>query len=230
MSRRCVLLFSRAPRAEARAKRLREAEPLFALAHRRVARAVRSLGGTDLLVVGPPGPGQPPGARRLDQRGASFGERLANAFAAARRLGYREVVAVPGDVPGLTAAHLRAAFAALGFHPVVLGPSPDGGVYLLGTREGADRLFEGVRWCTRFVLADLLGRAVRPAVLPALADVDGAADLDRLAEDPGLDPSIRALVREIRRPSAPRPSPPDARPRLRLSRSPDLQRGPPAFA
>src|SRR5205807_1266758 len=111
--------------------------------HRRVAEAVRSLGGADLLVVGAAAPGRPPGVRRLEQRGASFGERLRNALADARGLGYREVVAVPGDVPGLSAAHLRAAFAALGRHPVVLGPSPDGGVYLLGTREGADRLFEG---------------------------------------------------------------------------------------
>ena len=230
MMRRCVLLFTRAARAEARAKGVAAAEPLFALSHRRVAQAVLALDGVDLVVVGPRVPGLPPGARRLDQRGRGFAERLGSAFGDVRALGYREVVAVPGDVPGLSAAHLEAAFAALVSHPVVLGPSPDGGVYLLGTREGPDRLFEGVRWCTPFVLADLARRAPGPALLPALADVDRAADLDRLAGDPTLDPSLRALVRQIRRPAVPRPTFPDAPPRSRPTASPGVERGPPAVA
>ncbi len=229
MPLRCVLLFSRAPRAEAQAKRVAGAEPLFDLARRRVEAAVASLDGVDLLPVGPAVPSAPSGRLRLTQRGRGLGERLANAFADARRLGYREVVVVPGDVPGLSSAHLEAAFAALESGPTVLGPSPDGGVYLIGTRQPADRLFEDVRWCTSSVLADLRARAPGAVLLPPLADVDGAVDLARLERDPTLEPSIRRLVREIRRAAIPTPSagPP---PSLRLAAPPDAQRGPPAVS
>src|SRR5260221_148927 len=168
--RRCVMLFARAPRAEARAKQLAQAEPLFALASRRVVAAARMLEEVDLLVVCPaaePGPAAgPAGALRLAQRGRGFRERLENAFADARALGYGEIVAVPGDVPGLSAAHLAAAFAALRRKPTVFGPSPDGGVYLIGARDPVDGLSAGVRWRTRHVLGDLTRRAGGGGRLP----------------------------------------------------------------
>ena len=225
------MLFARAPRAEARAKQLAQAEPLFALASHRVVAAARMLEDVDLLVVCPaaePGPGaDPSGAVRLAQRGRGFRERLENAFADARALGYGEIVAVPGDVPGLSAAHLAAAFAALGTKPTVFGPSPDGGVYLIGTREPVDRLFGGVRWRTRHVLGDLVARAGGGDLLPALADLDCERDLGRFEQD--RDPDVRAILRAIRRPVLPRGPGSRPRPRARLLASPDAQRGPPAL-
>ena len=233
--RRCVMLFARAPRAEAWAKQVAQAEPLFALACRRVAEATRAIEGADLLVVCPGGEAavrwpaaNPPGGMRLAQRGGDFRERLENAFADARALGYAEIVAVPGDVPGLSAAHLAAAFAALGQWPTVFGPSPDGGVYLIGTREPVDGLFAGVRWRTRHVLDDLVERAGGGSLLPALADLDGERDLGRFERD--RDPAVRAILRAMRRPDLPRRPGPGGRPRARLLASPDAQRGPPALA
>src|SRR5664279_4117522 len=109
---RCVLLFARAPRAEAAAKGLRGGEALFALSHGRVRDAVAALPGVQLVLV-------PPAA----QAGTSFGEKLAAAFRNAARRGYEEIVAVPGDVPELTARDLAAAFRALSVSDRVLGPS-----------------------------------------------------------------------------------------------------------
>jgi glycosyltransferase A (GT-A) superfamily protein (DUF2064 family) len=225
------MLFARAPRAEARAKQVAQAEPLFALASRRVAEAARMLGDVDLLVVCPAaesGGVSDPAEVRLVQRGRGFRERLENAFADARALGYGEIVAVPGDVPGLSAAHLAAAFAALRRKPTVFGPSPDGGVYLIGTREPVDGLFAGVRWRTRHVLRDLTERAGGGDLLPALADLDGERDLGRFEGD--RDPAVRAILRAIRRPVLPHGPGPGPRPRARLLASPDAQRGPPALA
>jgi 2-phospho-L-lactate guanylyltransferase (CobY/MobA/RfbA family) len=231
------MLFARAPRAEALAKHVAQAEPLFALALRRVSHAARMLEGVDLLVVCPAaetGAPADPGAAgrqsdeiRLAQRGGGFRERLENAFADARSLGYGEIVAVPGDVPGLSAAHLEAAFAALRQQPTVFGPSPDGGVYLIGTREPVGGLFAGVRWRTRHVLGDLVESAGGGELLPALADVDGERDLGRFERD--RDPAVRAILRAIRRPVLPRRPGPGRRPRARLLASPDAQRGPPAL-
>jgi glycosyltransferase A (GT-A) superfamily protein (DUF2064 family) len=221
-----VLLFARAPRREARAKGLDRAEDLFALLGRCVARAAAGI--ADLVVVGPADPSLPGAAARLDQRGAGFGERLENAFADARALGYTEVVAVPGDVPGLGARHLLAAFAALGSHAVALGPSPDGGVYLIGLGLPPGALFDGVRWRTRHALADLRARAGGAALLSPLGDLDREADLEHLAREPGLDPVVaRELLVLVRRPRHSRPS--HHRPPFLVETAPFAGRGPPAL-
>jgi glycosyltransferase A (GT-A) superfamily protein (DUF2064 family) len=205
-----VLLFARSARGEAGAKGLGRAAALFALARRRVAAAAAEL-GVDLVVVGPasgeansPDGELAPGCRFLLQHGATFAERLANAFGAVRALGYGEVVAVPTDVPLLGVRHLAAAFDALSEGAgAVLGPSPDGGVYLIGVRGDARPLLSGVRWRTARVLADLSANAAAadsgaPVLLDRLGDVDREADLRRLARElataPALDPELTRLV------------------------------------
>ena len=181
------------------------AEGIFALAAERVAvAAARS--GFELLVVGDAA--QPAGSLRLPQRGHGLAERLSNAFADAAALGYEQVVVVPGDVPEVDAAVLAEAGRALEAGCLVLGPSPDGGVYLLGCAPSFALAFAGVRWQTAAVFSDLraqaggLGLALR--VLRALGDVDRLRDLDRLARRGDLDTVLRLLVSQIRRPSAPR--------------------------
>ncbi|GAC1433049.1 MAG: hypothetical protein NVSMB68_05490 [Thermoanaerobaculia bacterium] len=113
----------------------------------------------------------------LPQRGVTFGERVRNAFDDARSLGYEEIIVIPIDVPGLSTADLMSAFDRLHDHDHVLGPSPDGGVYLIGTRVDPSPLLDGVRWNTAFVFADLLERATGAVALRPLRDLDGPADL-----------------------------------------------------
>jgi 2-phospho-L-lactate guanylyltransferase (CobY/MobA/RfbA family) len=190
-SSRCILLFARTAGEEARAKRLAGARGVFALARRRVVAAAAALPGVDLLAVGPGG--------ALPQRGNGFAERLANAFADARARGYSEVVAVPTDVPRLGARQLAEAFRRLAAADVVLGPSPDGGAYLIGCRSDPAPLFAGVRWRTCRAFADLAGNAGAAsalAVLDPLEDVDRRADL--LALDARGDRELAALLAKAR--------------------------------
>jgi 2-phospho-L-lactate guanylyltransferase (CobY/MobA/RfbA family) len=170
---------------------------LFAFSVRRVAEAARALGRVDLILAGD-GPG-PEEARVLPQRGRGFGERLKNAFEDARAAGYAEIVAVPGDVPGLSEAQLSAAFRALETRDIVLGPSPDGGVWLIGSRRTnlAD-LFDRVPWRTAGVFSTLVRNAPGAALLDALADIDRPSDLAMLASEPGLDPAVAALLCSLR--------------------------------
>lgn len=172
--------------------------PLFAFSMRRVAEATRALGQVDLILAGE-GPA-PAEARVLPQRGTGFGERLKHAFEDARAAGYDEIVAVPGDVPGLTGAHLSAAFRALETGKVVFGPSPDGGVWLIGSHVETELsdLFESVPWRTRGVLAALVRNAPGAALLGALLDVDHPSDLAVLAWEPEVDPALAALLRSLR--------------------------------
>jgi 2-phospho-L-lactate guanylyltransferase (CobY/MobA/RfbA family) len=172
---------------------------LFAFSARRVALATRALDRVDLILAGD-GPA-PKGTRGLPQRGRGFGERLRNAFEDAREAGYAEIVAVPGDVPGISAAHLDAAFRALETRHTVLGPSPDGGVWLIGLRPGTAALsdfFGSVPWLTAGVFPALVRQSPGAAVLDALLDVDRPSDLAALASEPRLDPALAALLRSLR--------------------------------
>jgi len=135
----------------------------------------------------------------LPQRGETFGERLSNAFDDARRLGYRQIVAVGTDSPGLGRRHLEAAFARLTTHDVVLGRASDGGVYLIGTRSEPAPLLRGVPWRTGRVCARLAANAGgEPAYLDdRLADVDAHRDLPRLRHDPTLEPATTLLIERL---------------------------------
>lgn len=117
------------------------------------------------------------------QAAGDLGERLA---AAARAVGPgRRWLAVGGDCPRLGAVHLREAADALGGGPgeraeVVIGPTDDGGYYLVGGRTPLPDLFTGMPWSSDRVLAETRARLVRQGIrwheLPVLRDVDTAAD------------------------------------------------------
>lgn len=110
------------------------------------------------------------------QHGATFGERLENAYREAAET-FDEIAVVPIDVPQLTARDVFRAFALLRTHDLVLGPSDDGGVYLIAGRADAAERFAAVRWLTPHVLDDL-GDA---ALLDRLVDVDSSDDVKRIA-------------------------------------------------
>jgi len=174
-SRRCVLLFARAPRAEAAVKGLRGGEALFALSQGRVRAAVDALSGVELVLV-------PPAA----QAGADFGGKLEAAFRDAAHRGYEEIVAVPGDVPEVTAKDLASAFRALSGSDIVLGPSSDGGVWLIGLRVDAVVLsdfFERIPWRTPHVLDALVANAPAAVLLGELVDIDRLADALRMRSE-----------------------------------------------
>lgn len=117
--------------------------------------------------------------RRL-QRGDGLGARMLSAFREAFRSGYGRVVVIGSDCADLRAGHLRRAFRELREHPVVLGPSADGGYYLLGTSRFLPSLFRGVEWGTERVLDRTLETArvsgLQVARLTELNDVDTESD------------------------------------------------------
>ncbi len=156
--------------------------------------------------------------RQWRQRGGSFGERLRRAMASAEeRADGKPLIAVGSDVPGLEARHLRQALEELGEdgRRVVVGPSPDGGFYLLAARRPLAPLLAGVRWRRRDTLQSLIAALYAAGctvcLLPPLADLDHRADLERwLATGrpaavrwQRLWRLLRRLLAELRRPAAP---------------------------
>ncbi len=70
---------------------------------------------------------------------------------------------------------------------MVLGPSEDGGYYLIGLKRPCPELFQGIAWSTGRVLAQTVERAealgLSVALTPPWYDVDTASDLDRLRNE-----------------------------------------------
>lgn len=106
---------------------------------------------------------------------------------------FEKVVIVGTDAPGLTPSILEEAFRALDQKPLVLGPSEDGGYYLIGLNRMIPEVFEHIPWSTREVLQRTLQKA--PAgeahLLPVLFDVDAPDDLSRLELEIGRMPQAR---------------------------------------
>jgi rSAM/selenodomain-associated transferase 1 len=127
----------------------------------------------------------PPEVRLSAQVGHGLGSALRGAFATHFEEQFERVVLVDSDSPTLPPAILAAACAGLDGCDVTLGPSVDGGYYLLGLRQRQDRLFEGIAWSTPRVFEQTLRRAqpLSVACLPEWYDVDVPADLSRLSED-----------------------------------------------
>jgi rSAM/selenodomain-associated transferase 1 len=136
--------------------------------------------------------------RQLVQRGADLGERLANCFCDVLSSAADRVVVVGADSPTLPHAYVAQAFEALAAGAdVVVGPTLDGGYYLVGARALHEALFRDVPWSTAGVLAATLANAAEAglsvAVLPTWYDVDEPSDLDRLRADLASCPSTRAF-------------------------------------
>ena len=127
--------------------------------------------------------------------------------------GAHPLLVVGTDVPGLSAHHVARAATLLAEEPdrVVLGPSPDGGLYLLAASRPLPGL-AAVRWCRRHTLRDLLRRlreTGRPVtLLEPLEDLDGRSDLESwLAARPGRDGRWRRLSRTLEKALAARRRP-----------------------
>lgn len=93
----------------------------------------------------------------------------------------RRVVLIGSDTPTLDASLIGTAFDRLLHDDVVIGPSDDGGYYLIGARNRTPDLFADVAWSTESVLKETLGRLnqgnYRYSLLESRNDVDDLADL-----------------------------------------------------
>ena len=116
----------------------------------------------------------------------SLGECLQHAAATLLRAGHGAVCLVNSDSPTLPVGYLVTAATALAAPAdrIVLGPSTDGGYYLIGMKRPHPGLFEDISWSTDQVLSQTLARArdlgVPVVSLPAWYDVDSAETLQTL--------------------------------------------------
>ncbi|GAB5562536.1 MAG: TIGR04282 family arsenosugar biosynthesis glycosyltransferase [Synoicihabitans sp.] len=118
------------------------------------------------------------------QAEGGLGMRLNFAMSEAFSRGAHAVMLIGGDCPELRRAQFEQARDELQSHDVVMGPSLDGGYYLLASDQPRGELFENVAWSTaevaprtREIIAE---QGWRHSELAELGDVDTLADWEKL--------------------------------------------------
>jgi len=117
----------------------------------------------------------------LPQQGNDLGNRMKNAFEKVFSTGAQKVIIIGTDIPDLSENIIKNAFNILDKNDVVIGPSKDGGYYLLGLKKMYTELFEGIEYSTRMVFTETLSVVKKLKLsyqlLPELQDIDTEEDL-----------------------------------------------------
>jgi rSAM/selenodomain-associated transferase 1 len=119
----------------------------------------------------------------IAQEGNSLGEKILNAFKHAFSLGADKAVIVGTDCPQITTQTILKAFEKLKRSGVVIGPSYDGGYYLLGLRRFIPEIFHDVDWSTNLVfdqtMKKIRDKGLESDCLETFRDVDTVDDLSK---------------------------------------------------
>lgn len=120
------------------------------------------------------------------QEGDDLGNRMANAVGRGLEEGFEQIMLLGSDCINLSETFIDEAFAALASHDVVIGPSTDGGYYLLALSHMDDFLFDDMPWSSDSVLstsiARLEARDYTYKLLEEKIDIDNQDDLVMLRE------------------------------------------------
>jgi rSAM/selenodomain-associated transferase 1 len=125
----------------------------------------------------------------LPQRGEKFGERLYFAVEDLFNCGFDSVCLIDSDSPTVPTENFQQAVELLNMSEdrVVLGPSDDGGYYLIGVKKPHRHLFEQIDWSTDSVLNQTIQRAtgigLELKLLPTGYDIDDDVSLRRLRNE-----------------------------------------------
>lgn len=115
------------------------------------------------------------------QEGMDLGACMSNAFGFAFAQGHSKVIIIGSDCYQLDEGILEDAFSSLDAFEYVIGPSEDGGYYLLGMKSREIDLFSEMEWSVRTVFEKTMDRLQnkRVKILPELNDIDTLEDLKK---------------------------------------------------
>lgn len=145
----------------------------------------------------------------LPQRGNDLGRRMEGCLRDALSRGFHRAILIGSDIPDLPVKIVTDAFCFLNTFDCVIGPSLDGGYYLIGFRNDSllPEVFSGIRWGTETVLADTTEILTRyhltTQLLRTWGDIDTVDDLKRFlkqSSDTSLCPRTMAYLRNTKLP------------------------------
>lgn len=117
------------------------------------------------------------------QSGSDLGKRMKYSFQQVFEGGVERAVIIGSDCPDLNERIVENAFNRLKENDLVIGPSEDGGYYLLGMNRFFETLFDDIEWSTESVLETTIQKAktrgLKVFQLPILNDIDNIEDLKK---------------------------------------------------
>ena len=121
------------------------------------------------------------------QIGNTLGEKMYNAFIyLVTDLQANKAMLIGADIPNLNANIIQIGCSKLYTHDIVLGPTDDGGYYLIGMKKVYSEIFENIRWGTSEVLSKTLKRCAKLSLsvyqLETLSDLDREEDLQKFPQ------------------------------------------------
>ena len=137
----------------------------------------------------------------VPQEGEGLGARLKAAFRELRARGASSVLAIGSDSPTLDPERILEAAESLSVCDVAMGPTEDGGYYLIGTREEQESIFEEIPWGSDAAAATTLERAraerLEVRLLRPWYDLDDVASLRRAYEATAPLSALRGVLGEL---------------------------------
>ena len=131
-----------------------------------------------------------------------LGKRMSFFFEAQFSKGLSKIVLIGSDSPNLPHKYVDQAFQSLRSHDVVLGPSNDGGYYLVGCKKQVSQIFRDIPWSTEHVWQNTIERlekeSIEYKVLEPWYDVDDWDDLQKLVADLNSDSVTDPILIRLR--------------------------------
>lgn len=138
----------------------------------------------------------------LPQEGPELGARLKAAFRALRERGARRVLAIGSDSPTLDPVRIQEGIESLGVCDMALGPSEDGGYYLIGTSGSHESIFDEIPWGSASAAAVTLERArasgLEVRLLAPWYDLDDPESLRRAYEIARPESALREVLEGLK--------------------------------
>lgn len=176
-SNTAILIFARSARLDAQEKRFSNAIPLFEALNTHTLNTVKKTKLPYYL------------SSEEDQEGTSFGARFTREIEKIYALGYENVITIGNDSPHLTANHILEAHHRLEKTPIVLGPSQDGGFYLMGLNKSHfnTEAFLKLPWQTASLSVNIIrllnSKKIEAQLLETLCDLDAYSDIHLILEE-----------------------------------------------
>ncbi|NNE03745.1 MAG: DUF2064 domain-containing protein [Eudoraea sp.] len=170
-SRTAILLFARTSHAEVQHKWLPKGDIFFEELNRRSLSMIRRSGLPYFHFS------------EKEQIGQNFGEKFTNAIEKIFESGFDRIISIGNDTPQLSGRELQKAIRSIEAGNQVLGPSKDGGIYLLGVMKTAydKKRFLNFSWGRSYLYKELKAYFEEvlesPLILPSFFDVDNASDI-----------------------------------------------------
>ncbi|MGC1473510.1 MAG: DUF2064 domain-containing protein [Psychroserpens sp.] len=171
-----ILIFANSAEFEATQKPFQASEQLFDALNAQTLKVVEKTGLPYFL------------SSEKNQIGNSFGERFTNAIQSIYDKGFENVITIGNDTPHLQSRHILKAVDNLKQNEIVLGPSKDGGFYLMGLKKSHfnTNTFLKLPWQTsalrRSISKVIISKNINLCYLEVLSDIDTVSDVNLILE------------------------------------------------